>query len=63
TLKVIQKAVKDDPTLNKKVIEATEAYTKKSTNLTKLFTLVKRFDFHGLISKVKSLKANTLSQD
>ncbi|GKA14847.1 hypothetical protein Tco_0694493, partial [Tanacetum coccineum] len=36
TLKVIQDAVKDDPTLNKKVIEATEAYTKNSTTLTEL---------------------------
>ncbi|GJZ84769.1 hypothetical protein Tco_0650108 [Tanacetum coccineum] len=39
TLKVIQDAIKDDPALNKKVIEATEAYTKNLTNLTKLLTL------------------------
>ncbi|GKD86070.1 hypothetical protein Tco_1357224, partial [Tanacetum coccineum] len=39
TLKVIQDAVKDDLALNKKVIEATEAYTKNSTALTELLTL------------------------
>ncbi|GKE58658.1 hypothetical protein Tco_1497843, partial [Tanacetum coccineum] len=33
TLKVVQEAVKDDPALNKKVIEATEAYKKNSTSL------------------------------
>ncbi|GJW95693.1 hypothetical protein Tco_0175365 [Tanacetum coccineum] len=31
SLKVIQDVVKEDPALNKKVIEATEAYTKNST--------------------------------
>ncbi|GJY11461.1 hypothetical protein Tco_0379646, partial [Tanacetum coccineum] len=56
-------AVKDNPTLNKKVIEATESYTKNSTNLTELFTLVKSFDFNSLMSAVESLKATTLSQD
>ncbi|GKB42023.1 hypothetical protein Tco_0886965 [Tanacetum coccineum] len=39
TLKVIQDAVKDDLALNKKVIEATEAYTKNLTALTELLTL------------------------
>ncbi|GKC79052.1 hypothetical protein Tco_1129826 [Tanacetum coccineum] len=47
TLRVVQEAVKDDPALNKKVIKATEAYIKNSTNLTELLTLVKSFDFHG----------------
>ncbi|GKB04748.1 hypothetical protein Tco_0832943 [Tanacetum coccineum] len=63
TLKFVQEAIKDDPTLNKKVFEATEAYTKNYTNLTKLLTLVKSFDFHDLMSIVESLKATTLSQD
>ncbi|GKE55230.1 hypothetical protein Tco_1494415 [Tanacetum coccineum] len=36
TLKVVQEAVKDDPALNRKVIEATEAYTKNSTSLNEL---------------------------
>ncbi|GJW31660.1 hypothetical protein Tco_0051692 [Tanacetum coccineum] len=39
TLKVVQDAVKDDPALNKKVIEATEAYTKNTTTFTKLLSL------------------------
>ncbi|GKB44413.1 hypothetical protein Tco_0889355 [Tanacetum coccineum] len=45
TLKAIQDAVKEDHVLNKKVIEATEAYTKNSTHLTKLLTFIKNFDF------------------
>ncbi|GKE21563.1 hypothetical protein Tco_1433075 [Tanacetum coccineum] len=36
TLKVVQEAVKDDPALNRKVIEATKAYTKNSTSLNEL---------------------------
>ncbi|GJY85484.1 hypothetical protein Tco_0499510 [Tanacetum coccineum] len=39
TLKAVQDAVKDDPTLNKKVIEATEAYTKNLSALTELLSL------------------------
>ncbi|GJR89775.1 hypothetical protein Tco_0213786 [Tanacetum coccineum] len=39
TLKVVQDAFKDDPALNKKVIEATEAYTKNSSTLTELLSL------------------------
>ncbi|GKF02112.1 hypothetical protein Tco_0029035, partial [Tanacetum coccineum] len=38
-------AIKDDPVLNKKVIEANESYTKNLTALTELLTLVKNFDF------------------
>nr|GEV77292.1 hypothetical protein [Tanacetum cinerariifolium] len=45
SLKVIQDAVKEDPALNKKVIEATEAYIKNSTNLTELLSLIKSFYF------------------
>ncbi|GKC38333.1 hypothetical protein Tco_1050717 [Tanacetum coccineum] len=36
TLKVVQEAVKDDPALNRKVIEATKAYTKNLTSLNEL---------------------------
>ncbi|GJZ16376.1 retrovirus-related pol polyprotein from transposon TNT 1-94 [Tanacetum coccineum] len=36
--KFIEDAVKEDPALNKKVFEATEAYTKNSTSLTELLT-------------------------
>ncbi|GJS50590.1 hypothetical protein Tco_0623952 [Tanacetum coccineum] len=39
TLKVVQDAVMDDPALNKKVIKATEAYTKNSSSLTELLSL------------------------
>ncbi|GJW71784.1 hypothetical protein Tco_0128701 [Tanacetum coccineum] len=45
TLKVMRDAIKDDPTLNKKVIEATEAYTKNLTALTELLTLAKLSTF------------------
>ncbi|GJU81713.1 hypothetical protein Tco_1284078 [Tanacetum coccineum] len=38
-LKEVQDAVKEDPALNKKVLETIEAYTKNSTNLTELLTL------------------------
>nr|GEV22137.1 hypothetical protein [Tanacetum cinerariifolium] len=38
-LKEVQTAVKEDPTLNKKVLEAAKAYTKNLTNLTELHTL------------------------
>ncbi|GJW91646.1 hypothetical protein Tco_0169199 [Tanacetum coccineum] len=44
-LKDIKNAVKDDHVLNKKVIKATEAYTKNSSALTKLLNLLKNFDF------------------
>ncbi|GJW82827.1 hypothetical protein Tco_0155972 [Tanacetum coccineum] len=56
-------AVREDHVLNKKVIEATKAYTKNSTHLTELLTLIKNFDFQRLKSSVKYLQATTLSQD
>ncbi|GJT55031.1 hypothetical protein Tco_0990085 [Tanacetum coccineum] len=55
TLKDIQDTVKEDHVLNKKVIEATKAYTKNFTYLTELLTLIKNFDFQGLKSLVESL--------
>ncbi|GJR08044.1 hypothetical protein Tco_0790696 [Tanacetum coccineum] len=42
TLKAVQDAVKDDPTLNKKVIEATKANIKNSFALTGLLSLIKK---------------------
>ncbi|GKD80856.1 hypothetical protein Tco_1347695, partial [Tanacetum coccineum] len=63
TLKAIQDAVKEDLVLNKKVIKATKAYTKNSTHLTELLTLIKNFDFQGFKSLVESLQATALSQD
>ncbi|GJR56559.1 retrotransposon protein, putative, ty1-copia subclass [Tanacetum coccineum] len=56
-LHLASRCSKVDPTLNKKVLEAIEAYTQNSTNLTELLTLVKTFDFSGLKSLVESLKA------
>ncbi|GJW31330.1 hypothetical protein Tco_0051362 [Tanacetum coccineum] len=65
-LKEVLDAVKEDPALNKKVLEATEAYTKNSTNLTDLLSLIKNFDFQGiehtqaaLRSDISSLKRDT----
>ncbi|GJX05096.1 hypothetical protein Tco_0191012 [Tanacetum coccineum] len=62
-LKEVKNAVKEDPTLNKKVLETTEACTKNSINLTELLTLVKSFDFQGLKSLIESLQVTALSQD
>nr|GEU82055.1 copia protein [Tanacetum cinerariifolium] len=62
-LKTIQDVVKDYHVLNKKILEATEAYIKKSTNLTKLITLIKNFDFQGLKSLVESIQATALRQE
>ncbi|GKB03665.1 hypothetical protein Tco_0831808 [Tanacetum coccineum] len=45
----LKNAVKEDPALNKKVLEATKVYTKNSTNLNELLTLIKT-----LTSKDKS---------
>ncbi|GJX27712.1 hypothetical protein Tco_0235791 [Tanacetum coccineum] len=62
-LKAIQDVVKEDYVLNKKVLEATKAYTKKSTHLTKLLTLIKKFYFQGLKSLVEYLQATALTQE
>ncbi|GKD67640.1 hypothetical protein Tco_1321730 [Tanacetum coccineum] len=56
-LKAVQDAVKEDPALNKKVLEATEAYTANSNNITELLSLAKTFDLSGLKSLVESMKA------
>ncbi|GKD39115.1 hypothetical protein Tco_1259322, partial [Tanacetum coccineum] len=62
-LKEVQDAVEEDPALNKKVLDAAEAYTKNSSSLTELLTLVKGFDFLGLKSVVKNLQVAALRQD
>nr|GEV93015.1 hypothetical protein [Tanacetum cinerariifolium] len=56
TLKVIKDAVKEDHALNKKVLEAIEAYTRNSKNITELLSIAKTFDFFGLKSLVKTVK-------
>ncbi|GJW16881.1 hypothetical protein Tco_0024317 [Tanacetum coccineum] len=62
-LKEVEDAVKEDPALNNKVLEATEAYTENSTNVSEPLTPVKTFDFSGLKSIVESLKATMDSQN
>ncbi|GJR41842.1 hypothetical protein Tco_1309945 [Tanacetum coccineum] len=62
-LKAIQDVVKEDHVLNKKVLEATKAYTKSSPHLTKLLILIKNFDFQGLKSSVEFLQATALTQE
>ncbi|GKB72572.1 hypothetical protein Tco_0933984 [Tanacetum coccineum] len=50
-------AVKEDPALNKKVLEATKAYTVNCNNITELLSLAKTFDFSDLKSLVETVKA------
>ncbi|GJT37748.1 hypothetical protein Tco_0937613 [Tanacetum coccineum] len=53
-------AVKDNPTLNKKVIEATEAYTKNSSTLTELLLMTAIESSQAAIrSDISSLKQDT----
>ncbi|GJR40367.1 hypothetical protein Tco_1216051 [Tanacetum coccineum] len=63
SLKAIQDAVKEDLVLNKKVLEAIEAYTTNSTHFTELLILIKNFDFQGLKSSIESIQATTLTQE
>ncbi|GKE04286.1 hypothetical protein Tco_1396304 [Tanacetum coccineum] len=62
-LQEVQSAVKEDTALNKRVLEAAKAYTKKSTNLTELLIMVKNFDFPNLKTIVKSLLAAVTTQN
>ncbi|GJT32224.1 retrovirus-related pol polyprotein from transposon TNT 1-94 [Tanacetum coccineum] len=62
-LTTVADRLKEDLSLNKKVLEAIEAYTKNSTNLNKLLTLVKNFDFPGLKTTVDSLQAVITAQN
>ncbi|GJR64725.1 hypothetical protein Tco_0010790 [Tanacetum coccineum] len=62
-LKEINNAVKDDPVINKKISEATELFTKISTNITEVLSLVKGFNFSDLQSFVNALQAHDLKQD
>ncbi|GJU96502.1 hypothetical protein Tco_1321258 [Tanacetum coccineum] len=59
TLNVIQDVVKEDPTLNKKVLEATKAYIAHSNNIFELLSLAKNFDLSSLKSLVETVKADT----
>ncbi|GJR45511.1 hypothetical protein Tco_1313614 [Tanacetum coccineum] len=62
-LKEIKIAVKDDPVINKKISEATKSFTKTSTNITEVLSLVKGFNFSDLQSFVNALQAHALKQD
>ncbi|GJV74543.1 hypothetical protein Tco_1167723 [Tanacetum coccineum] len=56
-LKAVYEAVKEDPALNKKVLEATKAYTVNCNNLTELLSMAKTFDFSDIKSLVETVKA------
>ncbi|GKE53311.1 hypothetical protein Tco_1488467, partial [Tanacetum coccineum] len=62
-LKEVQDVVKEDPTLNKKVLYATKSYTKNSSNLSELLTLFKDFDFLGFKTIIESLQAVITAQN
>ncbi|GKD29790.1 hypothetical protein Tco_1240568, partial [Tanacetum coccineum] len=62
-LKEVQDAIKEDPALNKTVLDAAEAYTKNSSNLTELLTLVKDLDFPGFKTTVESFQAAVIAQN
>nr|GEU47439.1 hypothetical protein [Tanacetum cinerariifolium] len=65
TLKVVQDDVKDDPALNKKAIEAIEAYSKNLSALTKLLSLVKNFEMTAVESSQADIRSDisSLKQD
>ncbi|GJT65154.1 hypothetical protein Tco_1016634 [Tanacetum coccineum] len=62
-LKDINNAVKDDPDVNQKINEATKTFTRLSSNITKVLSLVKGLDFSALLSTVKDLQAHALKQE
>nr|GFA85053.1 hypothetical protein [Tanacetum cinerariifolium] len=62
-LKEVQNTIKEDHALNKKVLDVAEAYTKNSSNLIELLTLVKDFDFTSFKSTVESFQATITAQN
>ncbi|GJR18010.1 hypothetical protein Tco_0966537 [Tanacetum coccineum] len=62
-LKDISNAVKDDPATNQKLNEATETFARISSNVTKVLSLVKGFDFSTLLSAVKSFQDRAVKQE
>ncbi|GJU32324.1 hypothetical protein Tco_1175913 [Tanacetum coccineum] len=62
-LKEINNAVKDDPVIHKKINEATESFTKISTNIAEVISLVKGFNFADLQASMNALQAHALKQD
>ncbi|GJS61031.1 hypothetical protein Tco_0655815 [Tanacetum coccineum] len=63
TDKLVQEDVKEDSALNKKVLEATEAYTTNSNKITELLSLAKTFDFSGIKSLVETMKVSLDAQN
>ncbi|GJU45601.1 hypothetical protein Tco_1202867 [Tanacetum coccineum] len=62
-LKEISNVVKVDPATNQKLNEATETFTRISSNVTKVLSLVKGFDFSALLSTVKSIQDHAVKQE
>ncbi|GJY81383.1 hypothetical protein Tco_0494134 [Tanacetum coccineum] len=62
-LKEISNAVKDDPATNQKLNEATETFVRISSNVTKVLSLVKGFDFSILLSTVKSIQDHVVKKE
>ncbi|GJT82160.1 hypothetical protein Tco_1056502 [Tanacetum coccineum] len=58
-----QAEIKNKKIENKKISEATESFTKISTNITEVLSLVKGFNFSDLQSSVNALRAHALKQD
>ncbi|GKA64383.1 hypothetical protein Tco_0763989 [Tanacetum coccineum] len=59
----INNVVKDDPGVNQKINEATETFARISSNITKVLSLVKGFNFSTLLSTMKDLQAHALKQE
>ncbi|GJU45374.1 hypothetical protein Tco_1202640 [Tanacetum coccineum] len=62
-LKDISNAVKDDPYTNQKINETTETFARISSNVTKVLSLVKGFNFSALLSIVKSIQDHGFKQE
>nr|GEV63933.1 hypothetical protein [Tanacetum cinerariifolium] len=58
-LKEVQDAIKEDPALNKKVLEATKAYTKNLTNLIELLTMGESLAHTDTIRPIKETPSQT----
>nr|GEW83582.1 hypothetical protein [Tanacetum cinerariifolium] len=59
----ITNSIKDDPTTNKKIEEASETLFKISTQTTDILSLVRSFDFSTLQSTVKNIQDHAFKQE
>ena len=57
-VKSVQESVKDDPELNKKLLQASETYQVNTVALTELLGLIKGSNVQNLSSTVESLKSS-----